>query len=153
MANSINYTLYIQWRKIFLLLDSFWINISPILGIFSFLIVGLFSPKHNYFIRFEAHSACNITFVYVFGAAKSREQTQKVFNVGLAEWLSVWTMGHITLQYGFVSHQGRKKSIGMYTVWLSPSDRGGFTGIPRECRDVYWLSSTSGSPCHCCSQG
>ena len=34
------------------LLDSFWINISPILG--------LFSPKHNYFVRFEAHSAHNI---------------------------------------------------------------------------------------------
>ena len=38
-----------------------------------------------------------------------------------------------------------KKSVGMYVVWLSPSGRGGFTGISRECRDMSWLSSTSGS--------
>ena len=41
-----------------------------------------------------------------------------------------------------------KKSVGMYVVWLSPSRCSGFTGISRECRDMSWLSSTSGSPVH-----
>ena len=27
----------------------------------------------------------------------------------MAEWLSVWTTGHIPLPYGFVSRQGQKK--------------------------------------------
>ena len=54
---NLNYTLYIQWRKIVLLLDLFWISIS--------LILGLFGPKQTYFIRFEAHNARNITFVNV----------------------------------------------------------------------------------------
>ena len=41
-----------------------------------------------------------------------------------------------------------KISVGMYVVWLSPLGRGGFTGISRECQDMSWLSSTSGSPAH-----
>ena len=36
----------------------------------------------------------------------------------------------------------------LYVVWLSPSGRGSFTGIFRECRDMSLLSSTSGSPAH-----
>ena len=28
----------------------------------------------------------------------------------MAEWLSVWTIGHISLPYGFASRQGRKKN-------------------------------------------
>ena len=42
----------------------------------------------------------------------------------------------------------KKKSVEMYVVWLSPSDRGGFTGMSRECQDISWFSSTSGSPVH-----
>ena len=41
-----------------------------------------------------------------------------------------------------------KQSVGIYVVWLSPSGRSGFTGISRECRDMSWLVSTSGSPSH-----
>ena len=41
----------------------------------------------------------------------------------------------------------------MYVVWLSPGGRGGFTGISRVCRDMSWLSSTSGSSRHCCIWG
>ena len=40
------------------------------------------------------------------------------------------------------------KSVGMYVVWLSPSGLGGFTGISRGCRHMFWLFSTSGSPAH-----
>ena len=36
----------------------------------------------------------------------SRGKTQS----GMAEWLSVWTTGHIPLPYGFTSRQGRKKT-------------------------------------------
>ena len=43
---------------------------------------------------------------------------------------------------------GKKKSVGMYVVWLSSAGRGGFTGISREYRDMSWLSSTSVSPAH-----
>ena len=42
----------------------------------------------------------------------------------------------------------KKKSARMYVVWLSPSGHGGFTGISRECRDMSWLSSISGSAAH-----
>ena len=41
----------------------------------------------------------------------------------------------------------------MYVVWLSPGGSGGFTGIFPGCRDMSWLSSTSGSSRHCCILG
>ena len=63
-----------------------------------------------------------------------------------------------TSAYGFESSQGqniymekkkkKEKNVGMYVVWLSPSGRDGFAGISRECRDMSWLSATSGSPVH-----
>ena len=72
--------------------------------------------------------------------------------VGMAEWLSFWTTGHIPLRTGWITKKTQKQSVGMYVVWMSPSDPGGFTGIyPRY--DLTWFSSTFDSPCHCCIWG